>query len=84
MAALRTTFQIRVFPSTKEFLIFSVRGLNRIAIVIPCHRVIATDGTLGGYGGGLERKRWLIEHEKGGAGAGLPRQAALPFAAGRV
>ncbi len=36
---------------------------NPIAIVIPCHRVIASDGTLCGYGGGLEVKRWLLQHE---------------------
>ncbi len=39
-------------------------GHNRIAIIIPCHRVIGKDGKLTGYAGGLERKRWLIEHEK--------------------
>ena len=39
-------------------------GLNRIAIVIPCHRVVRSDGTLRGYGGGVWRKRWLLEHEK--------------------
>lgn len=37
---------------------------NRIAIVIPCHRVIGADGHLVGYGGGLERKQWLLDHEK--------------------
>lgn len=37
---------------------------NRLAILIPCHRVIGADGSLTGYGGGLERKKWLIEHEK--------------------
>jgi AraC family transcriptional regulator of adaptative response/methylated-DNA-[protein]-cysteine methyltransferase len=37
---------------------------NRIAIVIPCHRVIGSDGSLVGYGGGLERKKWLIDHER--------------------
>jgi AraC family transcriptional regulator of adaptative response/methylated-DNA-[protein]-cysteine methyltransferase len=37
---------------------------NRIAIIIPCHRVIGSDGSLTGYGGGLEKKQWLIEHEK--------------------
>jgi len=31
---------------------------------VPCHRVIASDGTLWGYGGGLERKRWLLAHER--------------------
>jgi methylated-DNA-[protein]-cysteine S-methyltransferase len=37
---------------------------NKLAIVIPCHRVIGSDGSLVGYGGGLWRKKWLIEHEK--------------------
>ncbi|GAB4232471.1 MAG: trifunctional transcriptional activator/DNA repair protein Ada/methylated-DNA--[protein]-cysteine S-methyltransferase [Chlamydiales bacterium] len=41
----------------------SANGANQIAIVIPCHRVINTDGQLAGYGGGLPRKRWLLEHE---------------------
>lgn len=39
-------------------------GANQIAIVIPCHRVINTNGDLGGYGGGLTRKQWLLKHEK--------------------
>ncbi|HEY9647974.1 MAG TPA: methylated-DNA--[protein]-cysteine S-methyltransferase [Chroococcidiopsis sp.] len=38
-------------------------SLNPIAIVIPCHRVIGANGTLTGYAGGLERKRWLLQHE---------------------
>jgi O-6-methylguanine DNA methyltransferase len=38
-------------------------GANSLAIVVPCHRVIGADRTLTGYGGGLERKRWLIDHE---------------------
>jgi AraC family transcriptional regulator, regulatory protein of adaptative response / methylated-DNA-[protein]-cysteine methyltransferase len=42
----------------------NANGLNRIAIVIPCHRVIGSDGSLTGYGGGLTRKKWLIDHEK--------------------
>ena len=36
---------------------------NPIAVVIPCHRVVGRDGSLTGYAGGLERKRWLLEHE---------------------
>ncbi|MCI0710927.1 MAG: trifunctional transcriptional activator/DNA repair protein Ada/methylated-DNA--[protein]-cysteine S-methyltransferase [Chloroflexi bacterium] len=40
-------------------------GANQLAIIIPCHRVINADGKLGGYGGGLVRKKWLIEHEQG-------------------
>jgi len=39
-------------------------GANQLAIIIPCHRVINSDGELGGYGGGLTRKAWLINHEK--------------------
>jgi methylated-DNA-[protein]-cysteine S-methyltransferase len=38
-------------------------GANPIAVVVPCHRVIGTDGSLTGYGGGLARKRWLLAHE---------------------
>jgi methylated-DNA-[protein]-cysteine S-methyltransferase len=38
-------------------------GANPIAIVVPCHRVIGTDGSLTGYGGGIDRKRWLLAHE---------------------
>lgn len=38
-------------------------GRNRVAIVVPCHRVVRSDGSIGGYGGGLWRKRWLLEHE---------------------
>jgi methylated-DNA-[protein]-cysteine S-methyltransferase len=38
-------------------------ALNPVSIVVPCHRVIGTDGSLRGYSGGLERKRWLLVHE---------------------
>jgi len=38
-------------------------GANPVGIVVPCHRVIGTDRTLTGYGGGLDRKKWLLEHE---------------------
>ncbi|EEQ20657.1 Methylated-DNA--protein-cysteine methyltransferase [Yersinia intermedia ATCC 29909] len=42
----------------------AANGANRIAIVIPCHRVIGKDGSMTGYGGGIARKEWLIEHER--------------------
>ena len=42
----------------------NANGANQLAIIIPCHRVIASDGTLGGYGGGIAVKQWLLEHEK--------------------
>lgn len=48
-------------------------GANPIAIVVPCHRVIGANASLTGYGGGMERKRWLLEHEG--------RALRLPFAA---
>jgi methylated-DNA-[protein]-cysteine S-methyltransferase len=38
-------------------------GANPISVVVPCHRVIGADGSLTGYGGGLERKAWLLRHE---------------------
>lgn len=42
----------------------SANGMNKISILIPCHRVIGTDGSLTGYGGGIWRKKWLLELEK--------------------
>ncbi len=41
----------------------SANGKNPIAIIIPCHRVIGSDGSLTGYAGGLHRKKWLLAHE---------------------
>jgi methylated-DNA-[protein]-cysteine S-methyltransferase len=41
-------------------------GANPISIIVPCHRVIGADASLTGYGGGIERKRWLLAHESGG------------------
>jgi AraC family transcriptional regulator of adaptative response/methylated-DNA-[protein]-cysteine methyltransferase len=43
----------------------SANGMNRIAIIVPCHRVIHKDGKVGNYNGGQEKKKWLLEHEKG-------------------
>ena len=42
-------------------------GANRVSIVVPCHRVIESTGALRGYGGGLDRKRWLLDHERSGS-----------------
>ena len=42
----------------------AANGANPIAIVVPCHRVIGSSGALVGYGGGLDRKTWLLEHER--------------------
>lgn len=46
----------------------AANGRNPLAIVVPCHRVIGSNGTLTGYAGGLERKRWLLSHEAGALG----------------
>jgi methylated-DNA-[protein]-cysteine S-methyltransferase len=53
----------RIGHSGASRAVGSANGRNPISIVVPCHRVIAADGTLGGYGGGLERKDWLLQHE---------------------
>lgn len=42
----------------------NANGKNKLSIVIPCHRIIGSDGTLTGYAGGLWRKEWLLQHEK--------------------
>jgi methylated-DNA-[protein]-cysteine S-methyltransferase len=63
----------------------AANGANPIAIVVPCHRVIGSSGALTGYGGGLERKTWLLEHERRWAPdeplrtAGSVRSGRLPF-----
>ncbi|MGO4573028.1 methylated-DNA--[protein]-cysteine S-methyltransferase [Microvirga sp. 2TAF3] len=53
-------------------------GANPISVVVPCHRVIGSDGSLTGYGGGLERKRWLLAHEGVSiGGVSMPDQPRL-------
>ncbi len=47
----------------------AANGRNPISIIVPCHRVIGANGDLTGFGGGIERKRWLLEHE-----GALPRE----------
>lgn len=49
-------------------------GANPVGVVVPCHRVIGSDGSLTGYGGGLERKQWLLEHEGATFGRRAERQ----------
>ena len=43
----------------------AANGANKVSIVVPCHRVIGSDGSLTGYGGGLPRKTWLLALERG-------------------
>ena len=62
----------------------SANRRNPIAIVVPCHRVIAADGTLGGFGGGLDRKEWLLEHEGAAFGRAPQRPRARRVVAARL
>jgi methylated-DNA-[protein]-cysteine S-methyltransferase len=41
----------------------AANGANPVAVIVPCHRIVGSDGSLTGYGGGLDRKRWLLRHE---------------------
>ena len=41
----------------------AANGANPVSLIVPCHRIIGSNGSLTGYGGGLDRKRWLLEHE---------------------
>jgi methylated-DNA-[protein]-cysteine S-methyltransferase len=41
----------------------AANGANPVAVIVPCHRIIGANGSLTGYGGGLDRKRWLLQHE---------------------
>lgn len=56
-------------------------GRNPISIIVPCHRVVGSTGDLTGYGGGLERKRFLLEFERGVASERQPYSRASPAAA---
>ena len=56
-------FEAEIEPWQRARVVGAANGRNPIAIVVPCHRVIGADGTLTGYGGGLERKRALLDLE---------------------
>jgi methylated-DNA-[protein]-cysteine S-methyltransferase len=53
----------RVADRTKTRAVAAAIGRNPACIVIPCHRIVGADGSLTGYAGGLERKKWLLDHE---------------------
>ena len=57
----------RIGQPTAARAVGLANGQNPISIVVPCHRVIGADSSLTGYGGGLERKRWLLAHESKGS-----------------
>jgi methylated-DNA-[protein]-cysteine S-methyltransferase len=62
------TLARRIGDPTAARAVGAANGSNPIAIVVPCHRVIASDGRLSGYAGGVHRKRWLLDHERAGTG----------------
>ena len=68
----------RIGRPTALRAVAAANGRNKISIVVPCHRVIGSDGSLTGYGGGLARKRWLLELERCGVPPGRfePARAA--------
>jgi methylated-DNA-[protein]-cysteine S-methyltransferase len=53
----------RIGAPTAVRAVGAANGSNPVALIVPCHRVIGSDGTLTGYGGGLDRKQWLLSHE---------------------
>lgn len=56
----------------------AANGRNPLSIILPCHRVVGADGSLTGFAGGLDAKRWLLDHER--RVAGLDTEPTLPFA----
>lgn len=69
-------FDADLEPWRRARVVGGANGRNPVAIVVPCHRVIGADGSLTGYGGGLDRKRALLELEGGSFGGGDPPPAA--------
>ena len=57
------TLAVRIGRSNAVRAVGLANGANPIGVVVPCHRVTGADGSLTGYGNGLDRKRWLLEHE---------------------
>lgn len=70
----------RIGNATAVRAVGAANGRNPVPIVVPCHRVIGADGSLTGYGGGIERKKWLLAHE-GRARPSLPDERASDDAA---
>ncbi len=62
----------RIGLAGKARAVGAANGRNPLPIVLPCHRVIGSDGRLVGFGGGLETKAWLLHHERRVAGLELP------------
>lgn len=63
---------LRIGCPTASRAVGLANGANPLAIIVPCHRVVGSTGKLTGYGGGIERKRWLLDHEQKFAGIRPP------------
>ena len=61
---LAARYEARTGRKTSPRAIGGAVGHNPVSIIIPCHRVVGADGSLTGYAGGVERKRWLLAHEQ--------------------
>lgn len=70
---------IRIGNPTAVRAVGAANGANPIPIVVPCHRVIGADGSLTGFGGGLDTKRWLLRHEGAAGHRERAEQSRLPF-----
>ena len=55
----------RIGQPTATRAVAAANGQNKVSVIVPCHRVIGSNGTLTGYGGGLPRKQWLLSLESG-------------------
>ncbi len=72
-------FAVRLGRPAATRAVGLANGANPVSIVLPCHRVIGSNASLTGYGGGLHRKRWLLEHENAiPALEAVPQTASLP------
>lgn len=62
----------------------SANASNPVSIIVPCHRVVRADGSIGGYGGGVERKRWLLAHELEHSCRTADRATTMPLWSGAI
>jgi methylated-DNA-[protein]-cysteine S-methyltransferase len=69
-------FNTDVEPWQRARVVGSINGRNPVSIIVPCHQVIGADGSLTGYGGGLQRKQALLDLERETAGGGRPEAAS--------
>ncbi len=68
----------RIGAPTAARAVGTALGRNPVAIIVPCHRVIGSGGSLVGFGGGLDRKRWLLEHERASCPGLFEPASSLP------